>query len=370
MEALRHPILRKPDLPLKPVAIADWKNGVLLRATNWLGDVMMTLPAAYKLKKLLPKDCKLFVLSRLELSPIWDACPWVDEVIGMSGKRIGIGEIECIKACAPGVAVVFPNSLGAALDVWRCHIPVRIGREGRLRSWLLTHRLPEWKRGEGVGQFHQLSFYLELVSALGALSWDTQCPPLQVDAQLAADLGVADGPWVALAPGAAFGPAKQWPGNHFMELAKRLKTAGLSIVLVGAAKERPVCDEIAQTTGALNLAGRTSLPQLMSVLAAARAVVANDSGAMHLAAALGTPGVAIFGSTDPVGTGPLGAPWHLCVSQEPCRPCFQRTCQRNGEDAYACLKRISPQDVWEALESVLHGKAAATNFTTHSNAIS
>ena len=350
------PLLLELGAPRRPVPAAiDWRNGLLLRSTNWLGDCLMTLPAAWQLRQLMPADTRLYVLTPAFLAPLWSACSWVDGVISMAGKRISAEEIAQVKALNLGVGVIFPNSFGSALDHWRCSLPLRVGRGGRFRSWLLTHAQREWPRGENVGRCHQLSYYLELVSAFGPVRLDSACPHLEVKPGVAKTLGV-DGPgWLALAPGAAYGPAKQWPMESFRELAAWQHKRGGRVLLVGTGKEAAVAAAVAEAApGAVNLAGKTSLAELMAVLAAAEAVVANDSGAMHLAAALGTPGVGIFGSTDPIGTGPLGAPWQLVLASVPCRPCFRRECPLSAPDEpYRCLHSIKPTEVIGALEAVL-----------------
>ena len=163
-----------------------------------------------------------------------------------------------------------------------------------------------------------------------------------------------DGNWLAIAPGAAFGPAKQWLPEYFLEVARWHGGKGGRVVLVGTAKEQPVTAWLAERMpGTLDLAGKTSIDELMSVLATAKSVVANDSGAMHLAAAVGTPGVAVFGSTDPIATGPIGAPWRIIASPELCRPCFHRTCPLS-DHPYKCLREISPHLVISELQEI-HG---------------
>ena len=349
---LFEPILRRGVASGR--CFAPGGDGVLVRATNWLGDSLMTLPAVWRISSRLTRPAGLTVLCPNSLRPIWQACPWVEHVIGMAGKRIASGEVEAVRKLHPGLAIVLPNSFGAALDVWKCRIPERIGRAGRWRSWLLTARLPEWPRGENAGVCHQLSYYLELADCLGLMEWGADFPPLRVDAGRANALGMDGDNWVALAPGAAYGPAKQWPQDHFRQVAAWLRRQDLRVVLVGTGKEQAVTKAIAEAIpGALDLAGRTSLEELMAVLARAKAAVANDSGAMHLAAAVGTRGVAIFGSTDPIGTGPLGAPWHILAATVPCRPCFRRTCPLTGADAYRCLAEITPPDVIGALAKIL-----------------
>ena len=354
--AFYSPSLKKFEPLPQPVRIGDWRGGLLIRSTNWLGDALMTLPAVGQIRKIVPQDIPISILTPKNLAPMWQACPFIKDVVPMAGKHISADEIAAVKSHGFGAAIVFPNSFGSAMDVRKTAIPIRIGRKGRFRGLLLTHRLREWPRGENVGDCHQLSYYLELASMLGAVEWTAECEPLKVDLSLAESLGMDDGRWLVLAPGAAYGPAKQWPMEHFLELAKIQLAQGRKIVFVGTAKEAATTAQLcAQLPGSMDLAGRTNLAQLMAVLSSCEAVVANDSGAMHLAAALGTPGVAIFGSTDPVATGPIGAQWRLLVSDKACRPCFKRTCPL-AEGQYSCLSGIRPQDVAQQLEE-LDGEA-------------
>ena len=341
-------------LKQRPPFQLNWRCGVLLRSTNWLGDALMTLPAAWQLRRCVPEACGFFVLCPQFLAPLWRACPWVDYVIPMAEKRIAWSEACQVRRCFPGVAVIFPNSFGAAWDVYRCRVRQRVGRVGRFRSLLLTHRIPEWPRVSAgtTAEFHQLTYYLDLVSSCGNIEWSSRCPALSVDKGLAEKLGMTGRGWLVLAPGAAYGPAKQWPVESFLTVAKAYVAKGGRIALVGTAHEKEATAFVAShIPHALDLAGRTSLDELMAVLSCADAVVANDSGAMHLAAAVGTPGVAIFGSTDPIATGPLGAEWRLLVAETSCRPCFQRTCV-NQEKSYACLRSITSVQVLAELSQL------------------
>jgi heptosyltransferase II len=335
----------------------DWRNGVLLRSTNWLGDLLMTLPASWQLKTLLPQGTPLCVAAPQGLAPLWKAAPWVDDVIPFPGKRMDSQTRKAVRARDFGLGVVFPNSFGSAWDLWRCGLPRILGRGGNLRSWMLTDALPRWHAHEGEGQFHQLSWYLELVSALGPVKLSAECPPLRVSAEPAAQIGIHKGAgekWVALAPGAAYGPAKQWPPECYDFVAADLLKNGYKVVLVGSQKEAKLTASIAKRApGALDLGGKTPLDALMSVLQQVDAVVANDSGSMHLAAALGTPGVALFASTDPIATGPLGAPWELLVADVSCRPCLQRQCPWVGARKYLCMYKLPPQDALKALYALL-----------------
>ena len=354
------PVLSEGD-ETKAVVPTDvtWRNGLLIRATNWLGDTLMTLPASYKLSRLLPEPCGVFVMCPEPLVPLWQSAGWVTRTVPLTAKRAGPRAAAAVRGMKPGAAVVFPNSFGAALDVFGKGVPVRVGRRGRGRGPLLTHTLPKWDRPRGAQSAHQVNLYLELAAAFGPVEWDTTCPALQVDAaeQACERLGMRPerGPWLAVAPGAAYGPAKQWPAERFALLSRWwVETTGGAVAVVGTEKERRAAESVGKgCEGIVNLVGQTPLHDLMSVFATAAAVVANDSGAMHLAAAIGTPGVAIFGSTDPVATGPLGAPWIVLSSKTECSPCFRRECPHTAERRYACLFESTVEQAACGLQTIL-----------------
>ncbi len=328
---------------IPPLGAVDFRGGVLLRSTNWLGDLVMTLPATWQLRRLLPEGVKLRVLCKKGLTPLWQAAPWIDGVAPMAGNHLSREERDFIRGEKYGVGVVMPNSFGSAWDLFSCNIPRRVGRAGRFRRLLLTDVLPPWPRGENRGNCHQLSYYLELMRPFGKVDFTAKCPPLQVDPQFADSQGIQrGGGWVVMAPGAAYGPAKQWPVEDFIAVAREcVKRLGRPVAVVGAPKESPLGARIAAAVpGVLDLCGRTSLRELMSVLANASLVVANDSGTMHLAAALGTPGIGIFASTDPVATGPLGARWELLIADVPCRPCLKRECPLDDRRRYQCMRSL------------------------------
>jgi len=333
----------------------DWKGGVLIRSTNWLGDAVMTLPAVYKISQLLPVGVKLNVLASHKVSGLWRTLPWVDNVVEMKQKRISPEESEELKKLNCGVAVILPNSFGSALDAFWKGIPVRIGRGGRMRSAFLTHRLPAWKRVAGQDRHHQLREYLQIASACGPVSWDSEYQPADpgVASSRLEELGInKSSELLVLAPGAAFGPAKQWPPDYHSEVARRWLERGAQVALVGTPAETEVCSQVAGAAqGAVDLAGKTNLRELMAILGRASACVVNDSGAMHLAAAMGAHGVAVFGSTDPRATGPLGGRWAVIWDRLECSPCLKRTCEVEERD-YDCLKDIKPDRVWQSLEFV------------------
>lgn len=324
---------------------------LLVKVPNWLGDVVMSLPALWAVRLHYPR-LHLGVLVREELSSFFSATPWVDSIVsyktakGVAGNLSAWKLVQQLRRQSWNVGLLFPRSFESALWLYLARVPIRIGASAQARSPLLTHALRlDLKRPDR----HLASSYLHLVrSSLGCAL--PSSPPQLIVPTEAAGFTVPL-PYVTFAPGAAYGPAKQWPLPLWQALAERSIAKGMNVVLVGTMSERPVCEEIAAPFNARCqvLAGETTLPQLMSLLARSAGFVGNDSGATHLAAALGVPTVAIFGSTNPVRTAPQGSRCQVVYDPPPCSPCLQRTC-RWGH--YECLRRITPEVVFRTLERI------------------
>jgi heptosyltransferase II len=246
-------------------------------------------------------------------------------------------------------ALLLPNSFRSALLAYRAGIAERWGYRTECRAPLLTRAVPALR---GV---HQIDFYQGLTAALGFPS-GPGIPRLDVGADLrgsAATL-LADRGWngraplVALAPGAAYGGAKRWPPEYFAELARALRADGIVCVMVGSAGDRRTGDEVEAACGSacglLNLIGATDLSTLAGVLVQCRSLVSNDSGAMHLGAALGVPVTAMFGPTNDRATRPLGAAHVVLTNPVWCRPCMLRECPLD----HRCLRGISATAVHDA----------------------
>jgi heptosyltransferase-2 len=294
------------------------------------------------------------------VAPVYRAMPQVHAVIEFPFAHGGL-QLKARRALAQrihgqfDIAYVLPNSLKSALLPLLAGIPKRIGYLGEARIGLLTHRLKNPAKGQRP----------PMVAFYSALSGDTELqadrPVLQMPeaevAQALAELGLQRGAYVVFAPGAEYGPAKRWPAAHFSALASSLD---VPVVLLGSGKEAALCEEIAAPVNALqpgrclNFAGKTTLVQALCAIAAARHVVSNDSGLMHVAAAFGVPQVAIFGSSSPLHTPPLSERAAvLWLKNDPdyqppldCAPCFERKCPLGHT---RCLKDISVARVLAAL---------------------
>ena len=291
------------------------------------------------------------------VAPVYRAMPQVGGVIEFPFQHGGL-QFKARRSLARQVegrfdtAYVLPNSLKSSLLPFLAGIPRRVGYLGEARVGLLTHRLKNPRNKPPM-----VAFYSALSGDQDGLESDRPVLSLDTaagDAALAR-LGLQRGGYVVFAPGAEFGTAKRWPATHFSQLAHLLDRPA---VLLGSAKEAQLCDAIASAAASrcINLAGKTSLNDAFALIAAAHAVVSNDSGLMHVAAAFGVPQVALFGSSSPLHTPPLNdRATVLWLKQDPgyqppldCSPCFQRECPLGHT---RCLVDLTPERVAAAMSS-------------------
>ena len=363
---------------------------ILIRGVNWLGDAVMTTPALQRLREALP-EAHLSLLTPEKLADLWHRHPAVDQVFVFSADeglfKIG-GQLRRERFDA---AVALPNSPRSALELWLARIPRRIGYAAPIRSWFLTDALPRrrhairmHKRSEAEvralistpspGQpapvppeAHHIYHYLPLVEPLGARPLPT-APQLVVSEtevrtalqKLCPDAG-PDRPLVALNAGAEYGPAKRWPADRFAATAWAVHAAHpCHWLLLGGKADLALTAGLAVELRAAglpvdDLAGRTSLRELCAVLRVCRVVLTNDTGPMHVAAALGAPVVALFGSTSPELTGPglPGDPRHrLLRGHAACAPCFLRQCPID----FRCMTGLTVETVADTVLTVLRGQ--------------
>lgn len=320
---------------------------VLIRAPNWIGDCVMAMPTVQRLRERFPR-AHLALLAADKVIELWHGNPHLDELIpltrwvAMRGKRFDL-------------AVLLPNSFRSAWEARRAGIPRRVGFAGHWRRWLLTDVVAngEWRRPTTT---HLVHHYLALSRHLGGN--DELCQPriwLSAEEQAAAEsmLGAPPaGGFCALAPSAEYGPAKRWLAERFVETARQV--AGqfdVRWVLVGGPHDVGICRPVAEGLGgaAVNLAGKTTLRQLAAVLARCRLLLTNDSGPMHVSYAVGTPVVAIFGSTEPSATGPVGSGHVVIRNKVDCSPCFLRECPTD----FRCMRGIEAGEVVARVSEIL-----------------
>ncbi|MEP7099044.1 MAG: lipopolysaccharide heptosyltransferase II [Burkholderiales bacterium] len=327
----------------------------LVIAPQWIGDAVMSEPLLARLAK---RGEQLTVAALPWVAPVYRAMPQVGEVIELpfAHGRLDWAARRRVAAELRGrfdAAYVLPNSIKSALIPWLARIPKRIGYLGENRVLLLNKRLPN-----PVGRPPMVAFYSALA---GEPAFEGERPLMKFDSSVLdaamRSAAVQPGAFWVFAPGAEYGPAKCWPADHYAELARTLHHQhGQPVLLLGSGKEAPLCEQIAaQSEGACRvLAGKTSLIDAMALIAAARGVVSNDSGLMHVAAAFGLPQAAVFGSTSPEHTPPLNPRarviWLKEELQLDCAPCFDRVC-RFGHTR--CLTGVSAGRVERALSDAL-----------------
>ncbi len=318
---------------------------IVIRSPNWLGDVVMTLPAINALRRAVPA-ARLTVLAAPKIAPLWERITAVDSVLRTDPNLIITA--DALKEHRFDAALILPNSLRTGLEPWLAGIPVRVGFTGpALRRHLLTHSARRLDRTRGWR--HQSLDYFELLKTAAVESDESSSFALPEGFVFASPLSPHPRPYLAVCPGAEYGPAKRWPAEHFAATAAELcRRHGYDIVLLGADGDRPVAELTAGriggsgvAAGVLNLAGETTLDQFIDWLAHASSVLSNDSGAMHLAALFGRPGAVVFGSTEPRLTGPITPSLRVYRHHVPCGPCFLRHCPRD----FRCMTSITPEDV-------------------------
>ena len=331
--------------------VADVRR-LIVRVPNWLGDAVMALPALGALRRHFA-GAHLTIVARASIAPLFatetDARP--DAVVAAARET----ERDQLREIQSDAILLFTNSFRSAWVARRAGVAERWGYRTSGRGWLLTRGVRRPR-----GRIHMTQYYLELVRRLGIDAPDTPPrvtvpPALRARGEaLLADAGVAaHAPVVGFAPGAAYGRAKRWPPDRVAAVAARLDARGIVPVLVGASDDRGTGREIESSLPAgarvVNLIGRTDLRALAGVLARCRAFVSNDSGAMHLAAAIGVPVAAIFGPTDERVTAPAGprsADLDVIQRDVFCRPCLLRECPID----HRCMKRIQVDDVLASVE--------------------
>jgi heptosyltransferase-2 len=313
------------------------QSPIVIRAPNWLGDSIMSMPAIRNIRHKYP-NASITIATPDKLVDVWNLCPFVDNVIAFPTPASVFQAAKIYKAHRFATAILFPQSLRVAIEARLAGIPKIIGYRGHFRSYLLHVALPEpqlnWHRR------HHQYYYHDLVKHLG-VEENTEFPELDIpEANIVHNQ-------IAICPGAEYGPAKRWPAEKFATTAKILKEqVNTEIVILGTAADRPLGEIIQkEIPDAKNLCGQTSLKEFMLEIARSRLVISNDSGAMHLASLLGVPTVAIFGSTAPEHTRPLGSRVRIIHKHVPCSPCFLRECPID----FACMNNIEPQDIINAL---------------------
>ncbi len=316
---------------------------LLVRSSNWLGDAVMSIPAVQAMKKGRP-DCRLTIVCQSKLLPLWKRVPEVDDVVSIEDQSI-FSTAQAIRSAGPfDAAVLFPNSLRSALEVRLAGIPLRVGYRGHSRSWLLNQIIR--KRRDTGRVEHQARTFLRIAHELGADIATSRF------AQRSSREATKERLRLAICPGAEYGPAKRWLAERFGAVAASISAAkSVQWMLFGTAADAAAGEIVATALGesAVNRIGKTSLEELITELQSCRLLLTNDTGTMHLAAFLGIPTVAIFGSTEPLKTAPLGDGHVIVRHHVECSPCFFRECPID----FRCMKAVTVEEVTKAVLSIL-----------------
>ena len=337
---------------------------ILIRASNWLGDSIMSIPAVRAIKRGRP-DARIIVAAPEKIAAVWKLVPDVDEIVMFKGKSL-LTTVRLLRQQRSfDVAIVFPNSLRSALELFLAAIPRRIGYRGHFRSALLNQIVREPRKPGPVR--HQSERYLRVAENCGAdidSDWrDDLCVVPKIP-----DATERVPPRLALCPGAEYGPAKRWFPERFAEVGKKIcDEIDAKWILFGATTEADVGNRIAALLGDRcdNRVGRTTIDQLIEELRECRLLLTNDTGTMHLAAILGVPVAAVFGSTEPSLTGPLGAGHIVIRHHVECSPCFLRECPID----FRCMNAIRVDQVCDAVRSILQIDSSSTTKDTKSREI-
>lgn len=369
---------------------------ILIRSTNWIGDAVMTTPAVHSIRENFP-DAEITMLSVPWVADIFRMNPDVDKHFIYDKKLLYQGKMKGplklakdLKPFAFDMAFLLQNSFEAALITKMAGIPVRAGYKRDGRGILLTHGV---KISQETKKKHHVHYYQDMLAALGLTTGDNtlRLPLIQslkdktigfVDCLKHqnpishADLKMMDViqglpqiqslndnrvdiPIIGFNPGAAFGPAKQWPIDKFAKLAELIcdnfGDSGCIIMVFGTDADSEAAANIRNASDrcqyhVLDMTGKTSLKQAMSLIKCCDAFVTNDSGLMHVAAGLDTPSIAIFGSTDHIATGPFSDNSIILRREIECSPCMQTHCPKGH---LKCLESISAEDVYEDLAKIL-----------------
>jgi heptosyltransferase II len=326
---------------------------LLIRATNWVGDAVMSLPALQAVRDRFPQ-AYIAVLAKPWVADIYARETFADEVILYNSGKWRI--VRELRKRSFDTALLLQNAFEAAAIARLAGIPRRIGYDRDARGWLLTDAVAVPKKGEIPR--HERFYYLELLRRAGLIDTMPESPAIRlggaaearaIGLQRFASMGFYD--VTGVSPGAAFGTAKRWLPERFTDAAASL---GRAVALFGSADERALCEEIADQLAARgirvhNFAGQTTLGNFIELAAACRVYLTNDSGGMHIASALGVPTVAIFGATDDIGTGPTGPLARVVRQQVECSPCLLRECPID----HRCMTAVSAERVAQTAADLL-----------------
>ncbi|MBS1112060.1 MAG: ADP-heptose--LPS heptosyltransferase [Nitrospirae bacterium] len=341
---------------------------ILIRGVNWIGDAVITLPAIRSIRRAFP-NAQISLLVKPWVAEIFKGSPDIDEIILYDEQYKGvIGKLKLVRTLRRkkfDKAILLQNAFDAALIAWLAGIPERIGYNRDFRGFLLTKAVPV--KNDAAGE-HQVHYYLSLIKEAG-INPVTAEPYIYLSDEEReharallnpSPITHHPSPLIGINPGATYGSAKRWPAENFAELIRTIiNELDGRVLIFGSPTEAEIADEILKKletrdselkTHILNMTGKTNLRELTALISECDAFVTNDSGPMHMAAALHVPTVALFGSTDSSATGPFGDGHKVITKKLSCSPCLERECP---EGHLKCMTEISPEEVFSALKDLL-----------------
>jgi heptosyltransferase-2 len=344
------------DLNLKNI------NRLLIRSTNWIGDAVMTTPAIRAIRKNFP-DAEISILTKPWVAPVFESNPYVNNILiyddskkhkGLCGKMRLAKELKKYDFDA---AILLQNAIEAAIITFFAGIPCRIGYDTDVRGFLLTHSV---KCTPQIKKIHQTGYYLGILQGIGLKTNGTDLDLFvdkknkELSAEILKDFGVSPGDkLVGINPSATFGPAKQWFPQRYADLADRIeKVFGARIIIFGGPGDADLGHKISNImqSSPVDLCGKTTLKEAIALINMCDLFITNDSGLMHVAAALDTPLLAIFGSTNPVTTGPKGSNSRIVRVPVECSPCLKPQCPKGH---LKCMNNIDVDMVFDVVKEIL-----------------
>lgn len=339
----------------------DTVQRILVRSVNWIGDAVMTTPAIGVIREFFPQ-AEITLLANPMVSQLFCQHPWVDRVITFDRHGMHKGIVGRLKLAQKlrkhsfDAAIILPNSFDSALVPLLAGIPVRVGKISDGRAFTLTSRYNPTRNGDVC---HEVEYYLKLIGHFGISGSITE-PYLQITTEeeekasiLLSEKGILRDDFViGINPGATYGSAKRWYPERFAEAANSLAAVwSARVIILGGPGETEIASEIEKSMDlkCLNMAGKTSVRELMALIKRCNFFVTNDSGPMHIAAAFGVPLAAIFGSTDHATTSPYTDRAAIVRKETACAPCKLRECPTD----HRCMKAVTADDVVEASISLL-----------------
>jgi heptosyltransferase II len=338
---------------------------ILIIAPQWIGDAVMSLPLLNLIKQNFSNSI-IDVLCTPWVAPIYKANPDTTNVIktNFQHRSLQLGlrltTAQNIKAMNYTMAFVLPNSFKSALIPWLAGIPKRIGYRGELRFGLINNTLPNPSRQVRTPMAEHYAQLLNTIQKLPIDLRNLPTPRLEISEESARETNqqlapIANHPFYVFAPGAEYGPAKRWPSDHYAQLAQQILASepNSHIVILGSQNDHVVGHQIQTHSNHANRiqnwCGQISLDQSIAVIAKSRCLISNDSGLMHIGAALSVPQVAIFGSSNPKHTPPLSKKAQVVWLGLSCSPCYERNCPLGHLN---CLNEIKPERIYAMLSNL------------------